>query len=44
MAYFTVKDSSCLARDIFTRRDLYQCGPDRAVKECDALLTIAHET
>lgn len=43
MADSTVKESSCLARDIFTRRDHYHCGPDRAVKKCDTLLTIAHE-
>lgn len=43
MSDFTVKESSCLARHIFTRRDHYHCGPDKAVKKCDTLLTIAHE-
>lgn len=43
MANFTVKDSSCLARVIFSRRDRYQCGPDRAVEKSDTLLTIAYE-
>lgn len=40
MANFTVKDSSCLARVIFSRRDHYQCGPDRAVEKSDTLLTL----
>lgn len=43
MADFTAKKSSQLERDIFTRTDHYHCGPDRAVKKCDTLVTIAHE-
>lgn len=42
-ADFTAKKSSWLERDIFTRRDHYHCGPDRAVKKCDTLVTIVHE-
>lgn len=43
MADFTAKESSCLAGDVFTRRDHYHCGPDKAVKKCDTLLSIHHE-
>lgn len=43
MADYTVKESSCFARNFFTKSDHYHCGPDSIVKKCNALLTIAHE-